>query len=40
MYVNGFVLPVPAAQKDAYRVMAEEFWEIAKDHGCLSHVEA
>ena len=40
MYVNGFVLPVPADQKDAYRTMAEEFWEIARDYGCLSHVEA
>jgi uncharacterized protein YbaA (DUF1428 family) len=39
-YVNGFIVPVPADQKDAYQAIAEEFWEIAKDYGALSHVEA
>ena len=39
MYVNGFVLAVPEANKDAYRVVAEKFWEIAKDYGALSQVE-
>ena len=39
MYVNGFVLGVPEANKDAYRVVAEKFWEIAKDYGALSQVE-
>jgi uncharacterized protein YbaA (DUF1428 family) len=40
MYVNGFVVPVAADKKDAYRVMAEEFWEMAREYGCLGHVEA
>lgn len=40
MYVNGFVVPVPAEHKDAYLQMAAEFWEIARDYGCLAHVEA
>jgi uncharacterized protein YbaA (DUF1428 family) len=40
MYVNGFVVPVPADKKDAYRAIAEEFWEIAREYGCLGHVEA
>ena len=40
MYVNGFVVPVPEGGKQAYSEMAEEFWAIARDYGCLSHVEA
>ena len=39
MYVNGFVLAVPADKKDAYREVARKFWEIAKDYGALSQVE-
>lgn len=39
MYVNGFVLAVPAANKDAYKDVAEKFWDIAKDFGALSQVE-
>ncbi|MBD3729152.1 MAG: DUF1428 domain-containing protein [Sphingomonadales bacterium] len=40
MYINGFVVPVPAGNKDKYREVAEKFWLIAKDYGCLAHVEA
>jgi uncharacterized protein YbaA (DUF1428 family) len=40
MYINGFVLAVPAANKEAYRDVAEKFWEIAKDYGALTQIEA
>ena len=39
MYVNGFVIPVPADKKDAYTKVAEDWWPIARDHGALSQVE-
>lgn len=39
-YVQGFVVPVPAAQKEAYRKMAEEAWEMFRRHGALRVVEA
>ena len=39
MYVNGFVLAVPADKKEAYREVAEKFWAIAKDYGARSQVE-
>ncbi|MFA6218503.1 MAG: DUF1428 domain-containing protein [Erythrobacter sp.] len=40
MYVNGFVVPVPEDGKDAYREVAAKFWPIARDYGCIGHVEA
>jgi uncharacterized protein YbaA (DUF1428 family) len=40
MYVNGYLLPIPEGNKDAYREMAEKWWDIAKDYGALEHVEA
>jgi uncharacterized protein YbaA (DUF1428 family) len=40
MYVQGFVVPVPEGQKDAYKDIAEKFWDIAKDYGAVEHVEA
>ena len=40
MYVSGFVVAVPADKKDEYRKIAEAFWEIVKDYGALSQVEA
>jgi len=40
MYINGFIVPVPADKKDAYKSISEQFWEIAKDYGALNHVEA
>jgi uncharacterized protein YbaA (DUF1428 family) len=40
MYVQGFIVPVPADKQDAYREVAEKFWPIAHDNGALEHVEA
>lgn len=40
MYINGFLVPVPADKKTQYKEVAEKFWEIAKDFGALSQVEA
>ena len=39
-YVQGFVLPVPAAKREDYRKMAEEAWAMFKDYGALRVVEA
>lgn len=38
-YIDGFVLAVPAVNKDAYRVLAEKAWLVFKRHGALRHVE-
>jgi uncharacterized protein YbaA (DUF1428 family) len=35
-YVTGFLLAVPAANKEAYRKMAAQTWEVFRDHGCLA----
>jgi len=40
MYINGFVLAVAEGNKEAYRDIAEKFWDIVKDHGAIEHVEA
>jgi uncharacterized protein YbaA (DUF1428 family) len=40
MYINGFIVPVPADKKAQYQDIAEKFWEIARDYGALSQVEA
>ncbi len=40
MYVQGFIVPVPADKQDAYREVAEKFWPIARDNGATEHVEA
>jgi uncharacterized protein YbaA (DUF1428 family) len=40
MYINGFIVPVPADKKAEYKTVAEKFWEIAKDYGALSQIEA
>jgi uncharacterized protein YbaA (DUF1428 family) len=40
MYINGFIVPVPADKKAEYQDVAEKFWEIAKDYGALEQVEA
>ena len=40
MYIQGFVVPVPEASKDAYRDVAEKFWPIVHDYGAVEHVEA
>lgn len=38
-YVDGFVVPVPTANRDIYRKHAEEAAVIFKEHGALSLVE-
>ena len=39
MYINGFVVAVPEGNKDKYRKVAEQFWDIAKDYGATTQVE-
>jgi uncharacterized protein YbaA (DUF1428 family) len=39
MYVDGFVLAVPTANKESYRRHAEEAAAVFRDHGALSLVE-
>ena len=38
-YVDGFVLAVPTANRDAYRAMADTAASIFMDHGALKLVE-
>jgi uncharacterized protein YbaA (DUF1428 family) len=38
-YVDGFVVPVPTRNLDAYRSMAERAGRIWKEHGALAYVE-
>ena len=38
-YVDGFVVPVPSANLDAYRRMAERAGKIWKEHGALQYWE-
>lgn len=40
MYIQGFVVPVPADKKEDYRKVAEQFAEIMKDYGLIEDVEA
>jgi uncharacterized protein YbaA (DUF1428 family) len=35
-YVTGFLLAVPAANKEAYRAMAEKTWDLFREYGCLA----
>lgn len=39
-YVDGFVIAVPAANKDAYREMAEKAAAVFKEYGATRVVEA
>ncbi len=39
-YVQGFMIPVPQAKKDAYRTMAEQVWDMFEEYGALRVVEA
>jgi uncharacterized protein YbaA (DUF1428 family) len=39
MYVDGFVVAVPTANRDTYRRFAEEAAVVFRDHGALSLVE-
>jgi uncharacterized protein YbaA (DUF1428 family) len=38
-YVDGFVLPVPKKNLDAYRKMARKAGKVWKEHGALAYVE-
>ncbi len=38
-YVDGFVLPVPKKNIDAYRKMARKAGKVWKDHGALEFIE-
>ena len=38
-YVDGFVLPVPTANREAYRQLAERAAAVFKQHGALSVTE-
>ncbi|MHA7872038.1 MAG: DUF1428 domain-containing protein [Hyphococcus sp.] len=38
-YVDGFVLAVPTAKKEAYRKLAEDMAPIFKKHGAMSLIE-
>ena len=40
MYIQGFLVPVPADKKEQYREVAQKFAEIMKDHGLIEDVEA
>jgi uncharacterized protein YbaA (DUF1428 family) len=40
MYIQGFLVPVPADKKEAYRAVAQKFADIMKDHGLIEVVEA
>ena len=39
MYVDGFVLPVPKDNLDAYRRMARKAGKIWREHGALQYIE-
>jgi uncharacterized protein YbaA (DUF1428 family) len=39
-YVQGFIVPVPEGNKEAYRKAAIGMWEIMKDYGARRVVEA
>lgn len=38
-YVDGFVIPVPRSQKDAYLAMARQVGPIMREYGALEVVE-
>jgi uncharacterized protein YbaA (DUF1428 family) len=38
-YIDGFVLAVPTANREAYRLVAEKAAQVFKDNGALSVVE-
>lgn len=38
-YIEGFVVPVPTANREIYRKMAEDAAVVFKDHGALALVE-
>jgi uncharacterized protein YbaA (DUF1428 family) len=40
MYIDGFVIPVPAGNKDAYIDSARKVWTLFKEFGATRLVEA
>ena len=38
-YIDGFVVPVPTASREAYRALAERAATVFKEHGALAVVE-
>jgi uncharacterized protein YbaA (DUF1428 family) len=38
-YVDGYVLPVPKANVEAYRKMAQQAGEVWREHGALEYIE-
>jgi len=38
-YVDGFVLPIPKKNAEAYRRMAQKAGKIWREHGALEYVE-
>jgi uncharacterized protein YbaA (DUF1428 family) len=38
-YVDGFLVPVPKRNLEAYRKMAEEAGKVWRDHGALEFIE-
>lgn len=38
-YIDGYIIPVPRANRDAYKRAAEEMAPIFKEHGALKVVE-
>lgn len=39
-YVQGFIVPVPEGNKEAYRKAAKDMWDIMKDYGAVRVIEA
>ena len=39
-YVDGFVLPVPEKNLNAYRTIAQKAGKVWREHGALQYVEA
>jgi uncharacterized protein YbaA (DUF1428 family) len=39
MYIDGYVLPIPTANKDRYRTMAATAAAVFKEHGAISVME-
>jgi uncharacterized protein YbaA (DUF1428 family) len=39
-YADGYVVPVPDVNKDAYRALAEKASQVFRDHGATRVVEA
>ena len=40
MYIDGFLVPVPTKNKEAYRKMAEKGWTLFKEFGATGMMEA